>query len=672
MLPSSRRARLRQPVLGSALLLALVLAVPTALAAPVGDLPEMDQTRASDLSVERPSNFAIPNAPDRPTLPTAGPFFDVKDVKIEGIQDRPDIGLSVDSLLNTARDELKRQAHEQEIETQGYSNEELLQVARYLDEVKNRRDDTDFTKVALLNQLIDLLKTFQSRRGISVFDLEAVASAVQDKVRDTGLILAQVVVPPQTVKDGVVTLQVYPGRLGGVELVNNRVYQQQTFEKAFAKEIGEPVLLSQIDERLRIVNDFNGLDVSGVFVPGRVPGETLLQLNAVNERRWSVTERVDNHGAASTGRTRALFALSIYDPTGAGDELTGTVIRSEGPDPATIGSLNYYRPIDDIRSFVQAGYTRSEFAIGGATDVRGDTRNYDLALGTHWIRRRDRNLNQTVQISYKDSNIVIAGGALDRSQKVAEFGSTLTYDALITGWRAVVDGSTSLKFGSITEGRFRGDPNPANNSAFPGQEENFVILSQTLRFYKLFDLPLPFVEGYSHHSLLLRINAQYSEQQLPGVEKFALGGADGVRSLLADDISVDNGVVANFNFYWKIPESLDFTLPYFTDEKFSEAVRPYIFYDYGYGVTKASRQNAAQQDDTWFAFTGYGAGFEYNLQKNNRGGYAIHGSIVWARPSSSRFGNPGFENVIDDEDRIYADLTLDVDQNDFPWFGGKR
>lgn len=643
---------------------------PPALAAAVGDAPVLDRNRASALDVERPSNFAIPDAAERPRLPTAGPFFDVKDVRIEGISDRAEIGLSVERLVEVARVELSRQADEQEIADQGYSDEELLEVARFLDQVKARRDNTDFTKVALFNQLDDLLEGFEGRRGISVFDLEAVASAVQDRVRDTGLILAQVVVPPQTVREGVVTLRVYPGRLGGVVLVDNEVYEQATFERAFASAEGKAVELNDIDERLRLVNDFNGIDVSGVFVPGRVPGETQLQLNAVNERRWSITERIDNHGAASTGRTRGLISIGIYDPTGGGDELTATFIRSEGPEEAIVSSLGYFRPLGDIKSFLQFGYTRNEFAIGGLQTVRGDTRNYDAAVGTHWIRKRDRNLNQTVHAAYKDSEIIIAGGQVDNSQQVTEFGTTLTYDALITGWRAIVDGSTTLTMGSIQDGRIEGQTDTTGRT-FPGQDKNYVILAQNLRLFKLFELPVPFVDAMSQHSVLFRINAQYSEQSLPAVDKFALGGADGVRSLLSDDISVDKGIIANLNVYWQIPEALDFDIAFF-DQKFSDAIRPYVFYDYANGVLAATDTNANDQDDIWFDFAGYGIGFEYNFQKNNRGGYDIHGSVGYARSDALRFGDDSFAGVIDDEDRIYADLTIEIDQNSWPFFGGRK
>ena len=666
---------------GLALALALVTASPSALAASAENVPDLRDNRASAIDTERPSSFAIPDVVKRPTLPTAGPFFEVERVVIEGITDRPEIGLSMQALDAVARQELSRQANEQEIADQGYSDEELLQVARYLSQFKRRLErteteggDLDFVKLALADELDELLDDFESRRGINVFNLGEVAQRVEDSIRSTGLILAQVVVPPQTVRDGVVRLRVFPGELGEARVAGNEVVAAEPLQQAFADVEGKPVLLDEIDERLRLVNDLSGVDITGVFVPGASPGETQLRLDTVNEKRWSISERIDNHGTKITGRTRGLITGTVHDVSGNGDELTLTALRSEGPNEVTLLNASYYRPLPGLRNFVQGSISKNEFTIAGAQDIIGDTTNYDVAIGTYWERARDRNLNQTVFVSYKDAELTLpgpAGGGLDRTQKIVDFGTTLNYDTLVESWRAVIDGSTTLRIGSITDGRREGTIDAATGEIFPGQDQDFVVIQQRLRLFKLLDIDWPVFNATTRHSLLVNLNAQYTEQLLPAVNRFNLGGADGVRNLVVDDISVDKGVVANFNFYTNIPDSWDFNLPDYFNQTFAEAFRPFIFYDYGYGVTKAFRIDASTEDDTWFEFTGFGVGIEYNLFKDERGDYDIRGSVTWARPSTSRFGDELFETVIEDEDRIYADFTVAIDQNDWPFWGGR-
>jgi hemolysin activation/secretion protein len=657
-------------------------------AASAENMPPREDRRASAIDVERPSaDIAIPAVGERPTLPTAGPFFSVETISIEGISDMPEIGLFVDELIEVAEAELARQRNEQELADQGYSDDELLRVARFMDEVRGRIDDSEFTKIALMNDLIALLDDFESRRidhdddpstppiqTVNVFNLGAVAQRVEDRIRARGLILAQVVVPPQRITNERVRLQVFPGELGDVVVAGNEVVDGAPLERAFADVTGRPVQLDDVDERLRRANDLTGVDITGVFVPGRSPGETRLRLDTVNEKRWTVVERVDNHGAKITGRARGLVTGTVHDLTGAGDDLTLTALRSEGPDEVTLFDLSYRRPLPGLRDFVQANFSRNEFTIGGAQDIIGDTTNYDIGFGTYWRRTRDRNLNQIVFAAYKDAGLTLpgpAGGGLDRTQKITEFGTTLNYDTLLDGWRAVIDGSTTLRLGSITAGRREGAVDATTGEIFDGQAEDFAVLQQRLRLFKLVDFRWPFLDVTTRHSLLINLNGQYTEQLLPAVNRFNIGGADGVRSLVVDDIAVDKGVIANFNLYTTIPDAWDFRLPRIFDQRFSETIRPFVFYDYGYGVTKAQRIDASTQDDTWFEFTGYGVGFEYNLFRDSRGDYDLRGSISWAWPSTSRFGDELFETVIEDEDRIYADLTVTIDQNDWRFWGGR-
>lgn len=661
MLPLLKSAVGAHAAAGFALFGMVLFSFPS-FAQTAGDFPQLDTGRASDLDADRLAVIEIPDAPSRPMSPTVGPFFDVNDVRITGITDDPARGLELQALRELAMAGIARQAAEQEIADQGFSNEELREIARFLERVRGRDDETQVTKVALFDELVDLIDELDGRRGISIFDLEAVARDLQDEIRATGMLLAQVVVPPQTVRGGVVELRVYPGVLGQVEVVNAGIYKSRGLSQAFLDVAGKTVRVEEIEERLRLVNDLGGLDISGVFVPGRNPGETQLDLNVSNERRWSAFTRLDNHGANITGRTRGLVGAMIYDPTGAADQLALQFLRSEGPNEVTLYNARYQRPLFGMRHFLEFGASRNEFAIGtGLQRIEGDTRNYDLLFGTHWLRSRERNLSQVMHLTYKDSQLDL-GGAVDRNQKILEAGTTVRYDMLIPDWRMIIDGSTGFRAGSITSGRIEGQLRPApETGTFPGQDKHFYLFTQTARMYKLFDLPIPFSPGWeTRHSLLFRFNSQYADQFVPAVNRFSLGGAEAVRNLLSDDLSVDKGAFASLQLYWELPEALDFEIG-FANQRFSEFFRPYAFYDYAYGVTNAQRVNFATLDDTWFEFRGYGLGFEYKLFKNPRGNFLLRGSLNVAWPENFRFQDPQFATFIGDQRRVYMDLTFDFD-----------
>ncbi len=652
---------LRRLVRRGLTLLPLVL-LPGTLWAAAGDFPPLDSARISDIDTERRSSIDIPQARERPNVPTAGPFFDVTDVRILGIEDDPERGIDLVALRQRAMAAVARQAAEQEIEEQGFSNAELREIARLLERVRGRQDESIVTKVALFDELVDLIDELDSRRGVSVFDLEAVAREIQDEIRATGMLLAQVVIPPQTVRDGVVDLRVYPGILGDVAVLNNDIYRARPLQSAFSDRTGATVRVEEIEERLRLVNDLGGMDISGVFVPGRNPGETQLQLNVLNERRWSALTRVDNHGADVTGRTRGLLGLTLYDPTGSSDQLALNFLRSEGPNEVTLANVRYQRPFPGLRNYMEFGVSRNEFTIGGEFDISGDTLNYEALFGRRWMRTREANLSQTFFLAYKDSQLDL--GIEDRDQGIVELGTALSYDQLVPEWRMVIDSVSGLRVGQIRSGRIEGQLRPGGTDRFPGQDEYFYILSQQARVFKLFDVPWPFTDARSRHSFLFRLNAQYTDQFLPGVNRFSLGGADSVRAILSDDISVDKGAFASMQVYWDLPSALDFEMPW-ANQRFSEFLRPFVFYDYGYGVTNAQRVNLATQEDTWFEFRAYGVGLEYNLFKNPRGNFLVRGSVNVAWPENFRFGDDIFEQIIEERRRVYADITFEFDLSTF-------
>ncbi len=644
------------------IVLPLALLSGSLLAAAAGDFPDLGAPRASDIDTERRSNIDVPEARVRPNVPTAGPFFDVSDVRILGLDEDRARGLSLDALRETALAALARQAAEQEIAEQGFSNAELREIARLLERVRGRQDETSVTKIALFDELVDLIDELDGRRGVSVFDLEAVALELQDQIRATGMLLAQVVVPPQTVRNGVVDFRVYPGVLGDVAVVNNNVYRARPLQTAFHDRAGQTVQVDEIEERLRLVNDMGGMDISGVFVPGRNPGETQLQLNVLNERRWSALTRFDNHGADITGRNRGLVGLTIYDPTGGSDQLALNFLRSEGPNEVTLANARYQRPFSGLRNYMELGVSRNEFTIGGEVDISGETMNYEALFGRRWVRSREANLSQTFFVAYKDSELDL--GVENRDQGIVEIGTALTYDQLIPEWRMVIDSTTGMRVGQIRSGRIEGQLQPGGMRRFDGQDEYFFIASQTARVFKLFDFRVPFTEHRSRHSFLFRLNTQYTDQFLPAVNRFSLGGADSVRALLSDDISVDKGVFASMQVYWDLPDALDFEMPW-ANQRFSDFLRPYAFYDYAYGVTNAQRINLATQDDTWFEFRAYGVGLEYNLFRNSRGNFWVRGSVNVAWPENFRFADDVFRQIIDDKRRIYADFTFEFDRSTF-------
>ncbi|ECN0440605.1 ShlB/FhaC/HecB family hemolysin secretion/activation protein, partial [Salmonella enterica subsp. enterica serovar Newport] len=57
-------------------------------------------------------------------------------------------------------------------------------------------------------------------RPLTFAGLEAVAQKVTDLYRQSGLLVARAILPPQTVKDGVLTIEIVPGRYDKAQITN--------------------------------------------------------------------------------------------------------------------------------------------------------------------------------------------------------------------------------------------------------------------------------------------------------------------------------------------------------------------------------------------------------------------------------------------------------------------
>jgi len=183
----------------------------------------------------------------------------------------------------------------------------------------------------------------QRPEGFTIGRLDEVADAVTQYYRERGLILAQAVVPVQTVEDGVVKVEVIEGKLGRVLTEGNDMYSDTLLAEPFKRLVGKPVTKAQVEAALLTLTDFPGLSIFGVFQPGQKVGEADIVLKVQEEDRFDFSVRVDNHGTPETGRNRLRPTIEWNNPTGSADRITLTGQRTNNPANSKFASLDYER-----------------------------------------------------------------------------------------------------------------------------------------------------------------------------------------------------------------------------------------------------------------------------------------------------------------------------------------
>ncbi len=536
-------------------------------------MPEYEEALDDeDFFVDVPETIGVPRVSERLYAEEEqAQRLPVERVIIEGVVPYPDQGITQDQ-IQALIDQRFREEQSIELDDNGFTQRDLDDIGRFLREITDRQGPVDQEDV---EQLVFMIREQEVKRGwITVEQLDSIATSVTEYYRESGFILATAFVPEQEVADGVIRLNVLEGRLGDVTVSNNLIFSENTIKMAFNNELGEPVTEEQIEGALRRINDLPGVRVRGSFSPGDNVGETRLNLGVLDENAWTSRFLLDNHGSETTGETRLYATTEWNNIGGRGHRFMAGVLRSEGPDSSLFGQVEYEMPFTaDGRGRVSANLSTNEFSVkrlANLPEIVGETTNYSAAMSYQMIR--SRTLNMAFHGSYTQKDVVFQVGeltTLSTDEQIETVNVAVDYTQLWDERQLLLTGRFGVDQGHMIDGEAR------------GQSTDFTKLLLTANLLKRFSINNWLTKNESFFNFVVKLNTQYTEKFLSSVEQFSLGGPNAVRAFGVSDVSVDSGAYAGVELWFDLPFDVvgQFDLPL-------DPIRPYIFYDYAYGVAR--------------------------------------------------------------------------------------
>lgn len=354
---------------------------------------------------------------------------------------------------------------------------------------------------------------------MNLADLNRVAEAITTLYRDRGYRLARAVVVAQRVENGVVRIEVLEGKLGKINIHGNTRYDSAFIESRLGGLSGNAVTLSALERNLLLLNDLPGFTGASVLQPGAEYGTTDLDLG-VAEKTVGGNIGFNNYGPTALGRNRVDAAFDLNNPLKLGDQLSARVIESEA------GHLNYRRVAYSLaagpygtRVGLSTAYTN--YSVGGAfarLHLTGTSRNEEL-FATHPIIRS------------RMTNLVLGFNLRDTYSNQDVFGAPLTQNHLTDGVVSLL-GSRIGDNGAVTTATFQHTSNGRSNNT--GLQQNAVRSK--------FDLDVSHLQPIARDlDLYLRGQVVYSDQALPDVDRFGIGGPDSVRAFSTSESRGDRG-----------------------------------------------------------------------------------------------------------------------------------
>ncbi len=538
--------------------------------------------------------------PERPPLPTEvlvngevpldarlsvpqGPRIFVRRLALLGVEERPENGIRVADLQALVDRLLKERLAAAATAPAAVLSETALQqeLQRLIDNMQQPEVGSEPITPEALQQLIDKLRLEQQQAGLGIDELQGIAAEVARYYRHHGLILAQAYIPPQTIRDGVVSLRVVEGRLGQVQVEKPRRYTVAQLTRPFAGQVGQPVARQRVEEALLLLSDYPGLHSFGVFRPGNEPGTTDLVISVLEERRVEARLHADNYGSQYTGEYRTRADLVINNPFKAQDRLFAHISRTFQPDNGLYGGLGYERSAFGPRNLFGVGYLDNTYDMGGILEpfgLTGSTRVVDFYWRRQFARSHRWNSFGVLRFARKSVALDVAEGR-DTADELSVFGAELGFDRRSADGRSYQSGR--LQFSQGLEGILgsmdgSNDPDVATANRRGGSGEyassQFSKLSADYQYW--YDIS-------QTHSLRLVTRGQYSADLLTSIEQFSMGGPGSVRAYANAEYLLDTGYSLSLEWLLRAPGFAQW--PAFAGKRWGEILQFVLFADTAQG-----------------------------------------------------------------------------------------
>lgn len=251
-------------------------------------------------------------------------------------------------------------------------------------------------------------------REISGSDIQDLASSLTAMYRNAGYILSLVVVPPQSLEDGTLTLHVVEGYIDRVSVQAEEGVSAHV--RARLAEVGEkirasrPVEAGVLERYLLIANDFPGVGLRSVLAPSQAPGAADLTLVA-SIKKVEGFASLDNYGSRYLGPNQISAGVIGNQLLGVNDQWRFIGVGS-GNSRMAFGQLSYSQVLNAEGLKLSAAVSSARTQPGDVLrlfDVRGNADTVSLGVSYPLLRTRNQSLSARAVYDHSDVHTDVLG-----------------------------------------------------------------------------------------------------------------------------------------------------------------------------------------------------------------------------------------------------------------------
>lgn len=436
-------------------------------------------------------------------------------------------------------------------------------------------------------------------KTVTLKQLRTAANNATAKYRNDGFVLAQVLVPKQTLKNGVVSLDVLEGSIAEIKYLGDTTNDSIGLVEGYVTNIRKtkPVNIDVIERYLLLINDLPGLTARSSLIPSKEQAGAADLVVEINRKSFSGSLGFNNRLTKLLGTYRAEVYGEANNLLGIQEKSYARVFQSF-EDKMTVLSLGEDLPLSNegTRLSLMVNQVWSKTSLFDITSgLNSNLVSFNVNVSHPLIRGRSSNLSVRGTFSMVDSisksdffNETIS------NDRIRSFRVGMTYD-LADSWRGINIADIELSQGIDALGA----RNPSAASRDLGTSKLSAAQGQV--DYVKANLYVARLQALAPNwAFLAAFQGQYTEDVLLAPEQFSLGGEQFLRAYDPSEFIGDKGFAAK--------AELRYTINPFE----AGSMTFYGFYDYGevhYNANRPSVSVDAAGVGMRVSFTPYFTGY---------------------------------------------------------------
>ncbi len=432
-------------------------------------------------------------------------------------------------------------------------------------------------------------------KDLSLSEMQKIADEITAFYRIKGYVTSRAYIPPQNLKNGGLTIKVIEGRMGELDVKDNRYFHDRVYKQYLKLDSQALFDYPELQKSLNSINEHPDRKVRAILVPGRETGKTDVILEVEERLPVHVGFEFDNWASRYLNKYRYAMTLEHNNLTGHDDRGLFKFQTSDGINLKLYQGRYLYPLSRRANVGVYGLWTKTELSrelkdldAHGRGYIAGVFYTYEL------LKEHDVEIHGNLGFDYKEIRNFSLSSQTSRD-RLSVFKVGIDLDILDEWGRNII--LAELDMGAPdTFGSMRAKDSRSSRLGAGGEFQKGVFT-----YYRLHPMPLE-----SH--ILLKNTAQVSNHSLASIEQFQIGGATSVRGYAPGEFSGDKGIYSSVE--WSFPIyglSKNLQVPW-RKTSFYDALRLVAFYDIGFVNTK--RAVAGERENN--TLKGYGFGIRFN------------------------------------------------------------